>query len=66
MGLRGPQVAREAAAFALPVAAEALDLEMPDTDASMLILGMSLAPLFLGQIVKIALGLRYKLRHAPA
>jgi Ca2+-transporting ATPase len=41
-----------------PVAAEALDLQMPGADAWLLILGMSLLPLVLGQIAKIFTGRR--------
>ncbi len=45
-------------ALVSPVAAEALDLQMPGADAWLLILGMSLLPLVLGQIAKIITGRR--------
>lgn len=54
------------AALAIPPVAEALDLTMPDAPAWLLILAMSLVPLLLGQIAKVALGLRYRARQAAA
>lgn len=47
----------------VPIAADELDLRLPTPDAWLLIIGMSLLPLALGQIVKISSAGRYRKSH---